>query len=52
MKNIQKRVGKQNWFGFIDNGYICSEHFSEDGLYLNDDGKVILANNFIKQKTL
>ena len=33
--------------GFIDNSNIYAENLFEDGLHLNDDGKVILANNFI-----
>ena len=33
--------------GFIDNSNICAENLFEDGLHLNDDGKVILANTFI-----
>ena len=33
--------------GFIDNSKIYAENLFEDGLHLNDDGKVILANNFI-----
>ena len=32
---------------FIDNGYICSQNLFEDGLHLNDDDKVICANNSI-----
>ena len=45
--NILKRVCKLNELGFIDNSNICAENLFEDGLHLNDDGKVILANNFI-----
>ena len=47
VNNILKRVCKLNWFGFIDNSNICVENLFEDSLHLNDDGKVILANNFI-----
>ena len=47
VNNILKRVCKLNGLGFIDNSNICAENLFEDGLHLNDDGKVILANNFI-----
>ena len=45
VNNILKRVCKLHGFGFIDNTKqnICIE----DGLHANDNGKVILANNFI-----
>ena len=33
--------------GFIDNRNICMKNLFSDGLHLNDDGKVFLANNFI-----
>ena len=42
-----KRVCKLNRLGFIDNSNICAESLFQDGLHLNDDGKVILTNNFI-----
>ena len=45
--NVLKRVCKLNGLGFFDNSNICSENLFEDGLHLNDDGKVILTNNFI-----
>ena len=45
--NILKRVCKLNGLGFIDNSNICSENLFENGLHVNDDGKVIVANNFI-----
>ena len=45
--NILKRLCKLNGLGFIDNSNICAENLFRDGLHLNDDGKVILANNFI-----
>ena len=47
VNNILKRVCKLNGLGFIDNSNICSENMFEDGFRLNNDGKVILANNFI-----
>ena len=47
MNNILKRVCKLNGLGFVDNGNIYAENLFADGLHLNDDGKVILANNFI-----
>ena len=47
VNNIQKRVCKLNGLEFIDNSNICAENLFEDGLHLNDDGKVILANNFL-----
>ena len=47
VNNILKRVCKLNGLGFIDNSNICAENLFEDGLHLNDDGKVILANNFL-----
>ena len=46
VNNILKRVCKLNWFEFIGNSNICAENLFEDSLHLNDDGKVILANNF------
>ena len=46
MNNILKRVCKLNWFEFIGNSNICAENLFEDILHLNDDGKIILANNF------
>ena len=47
VNNVLKCVCKLNVLGFIDNSNICSENLFEDGLHLNDDGKVILANNFL-----
>ena len=47
VNNILKPVCKLNGLGFIDNSNICSENLFVDGLHLNDDGKVILANYFI-----
>ena len=47
VNNILKRVCELNGLGFIDNTKICAENLFENGLHLNDDGKVILANNFI-----
>ena len=47
VNNILKRICKLNGLEFIDNCNICAESFFEDGLHLNDDGKVILAKNFI-----
>ena len=47
VNNILKHVCKLNRLGFIDDTNICAENLFEDGLHLNDDGKVILANNFI-----
>ena len=47
VNNILKRVCKLNGLGFIDNSNICAENLFEDGLHINDDGKGILANNFI-----
>ena len=44
MNYILKRVCKLNGLGFIDNGSICAENLFDDGLHLNDDGKVILGN--------
>ena len=32
---------------FIDNSNICAKNLFEDGSHLNDDDKVILANNCI-----
>ena len=49
MNNVLKRICKLN--EFIDNSNICSENLFEDDLHLNDDGKVILANNFIYNGT-
>ena len=45
LKNILKRVCKSNGLGFIDNSNFCVENLFENGLHLNDDGKVVLANN-------
>ena len=47
VNNILKRVCKLNGLEFIDNSNICAENSFEDGCHLNDDSKVILANNFI-----
>ena len=47
VNNILKRACKLNGLGFIDNSNICVENLFQDGLHLNDDGKVILACNFI-----
>ena len=47
VNNILKRVCKLNGLGFIDNSVICRKKLFEDGLHSDDDGKVILANNFI-----
>ena len=33
--------------GFIDNRNICMKNLFEDGLHINDDVKVFLANNFM-----
>ena len=38
---------KLNGMGFVDNSNICAENLFEDGLHLNNNGEVILANNFI-----
>ena len=46
VNNILKRVCKLNGLGFIDNTNICAENLFEDGFHLNDDSKVVLANNF------
>ena len=45
VNNILKRVCKLNGLGFIDNSSICGENLFEDGLHLNDEDKIILANN-------
>ena len=47
MNNVLKRVCKLNGLGFIDNSNIGAENLFEDGLPLNDDGQVILVNNFM-----
>ena len=47
VSNTLKCVCKLNGLGFIDNSKICAENLFEDGLHLNDDGKVSLANNFM-----
>ena len=47
VNNVLKRVCKLNGLGFIDNSNIGAENLFEDGLPLNDDGKVILVNNFV-----
>ena len=46
LNNTLKRVCKLNGLGFIDNNNICAENLFEDGFHLNDDSKVVLANNF------
>ena len=46
LNNTLKRVCKLNGLGFIDNTNICAENLFEDGFHLNDDSKVVLANNF------
>ena len=47
VNSILKRVCKVSGLGFNDNSNNCAENLFEDGLNLSDDGKVILANNFI-----
>ena len=47
VNNILKRVCKLDWLEFIDNNNISAENLFEDGLHLNDDSKIILANDFI-----
>ena len=47
VNNILKHVCKLNGMGFIDNSNICAKNLFENGLHLNNDGKVILANDFI-----
>ena len=47
MSSILKGVCELNGLRFIDNSNICAEMLFEDGLHLNYDGKVILANNSI-----
>ena len=47
VNNILKRVCKLDGLEFIDNSDICTKNLFEDSLHLNDDGKLILANNFI-----
>ena len=43
VNNILKRVCKLNGLRFIENSNICAENLFEDGLHLNNDGKVILT---------
>ena len=47
VNNILKPVCKLNGLRFIDNSNICTEILFEDSLHLNNDSKVILANNVI-----
>ena len=47
VNNVLKHVFKLNGLGFIDNSNIGAENLFEDGLALNDDGKVILVTNFM-----
>ena len=47
VNNILKRVCKLDWLEFIDNNNISAENLFEDVLHLNDDSKIILANDFI-----
>ena len=47
VNNVLKHVCKLNGLGFIDNSNIGAENLFEDGLALNDDGKVILVTNFM-----
>ena len=42
--NLKNIVQDKTCFNFLN---IYAENLFEDGLHLNDDGKVILANNFI-----
>ena len=46
VNNILKRVCKSDWLEFIDYNNISAENLFEDGLRLNDDSKIILANDF------
>ena len=47
VNNILKEICRLNGLGFVDNSNIGLEHLYEDGLHLNDDGKALLADNFI-----
>ena len=47
VNDILKGVCKLNGLGIIDNSNICAENLFKDSLNLNDDGKVIFANNFM-----
>ena len=45
---ILKRLCYEKSLRFIDNGNIEECHLAEDGLHLNDNGKCVLANNYIR----
>ena len=47
INNILKNICLENGLGFIDNKNICTDDLYEDGMHLNDDGKIKLAKNFI-----
>ena len=47
VNNILQQICKLNGLGFINNSNIVLEHICEDGLHLNDNGKALLANNFV-----
>ena len=47
VNDILKGVCKLNGLGIIDNSNICAENLFKNSLNLNDDGKVIVASNFM-----
>ena len=47
VNNILKQVCKLHGLGFAVSSNICAENLFGDALHLNDDWRVILANNFI-----
>ena len=47
MNKILKEESEKHGFIYIDNGKINGLHVWKDGIHLNENGKILLANNFI-----
>ena len=47
INNILENICGENGLGFIDIKNICDDDLFEDGVHLNESGKIKLANNFI-----
>ena len=47
LNRLLKEYCEENKFIFIENKYINECHLSRDGVHLNEEGNIILANNFL-----
>ena len=47
LNSILKQNAELKSYVFIDNGSIKEQHLWNDGIHLNNQGKIILANNFL-----